>query len=177
MSKRVLLVIDLLNDFLNPKGVLYCGDQAREILPVVNSLIDEFHSKNEPIIFLCDAHSPEDKEFELFAPHAVKGSWGAQLVPEVHTPESSLVIGKTRFSGLYGNNLAEILSSIAPTEVWVTGVCTSICVMDTVGDLRNRDFSVVVPENAVADFDMEFHRFALRRMSRIYGTRIIPATV
>ena len=30
MPSRVLIIIDLLNDFLNPKGALYCGDGARE---------------------------------------------------------------------------------------------------------------------------------------------------
>ena len=42
MASRVLLVIDLLNDFMNPEGALYCGHQARVIIPVIRSLIDEF---------------------------------------------------------------------------------------------------------------------------------------
>jgi len=82
-------------------------------------------------------------------------------------------VEKTRYSAFFNTNLDELLRKAAPQEVWVTGVCTSICVMDTVGDLRNRDYPVVVPAGAVADFDPQFHQFALQRMERVYGARIL----
>ena len=50
MARRVLVVIDLLNDFLNPAGALYCGDGARKIIPVIRSLIDEFTAEGEPVV-------------------------------------------------------------------------------------------------------------------------------
>jgi nicotinamidase-related amidase len=62
---------------------------------------------------------------------------------------------------------------MSPDEVWVTGVVTSICVMDTTGDLINRDYDVVVPVDAVADFDPVFEDFALKRMERVYKVKII----
>jgi nicotinamidase-related amidase len=94
-------------------------------------------------------------------------------VPELAPDEEDLVIEKKRFSGFYDTELDGVLKDLAPDEVWVVGVCTSICVMDTVGDLCNRDIPVVVVENGVADFDEEFHRFALARMERVYGAKII----
>jgi nicotinamidase-related amidase len=177
MNQRLLMVIDMLNDFMDPKGALYCGDEARRIIPVIRSLVDRFVAESQPVIYLCDAHAPDDREFELFSPHAVKGEWGAQIIPELTPPKTALVLGKTRFSALYGNNLEEILASLDPAEVWLSGVCTSICVMDTAGDLRNRDYTVVVPVEGVADFDPEFHGFALKRMKRVYGTRLVGADV
>jgi len=56
----------------------------------------------------------------------------------------------------------------------VVGVCTSICVMDTVGGLVDRDYAPIVPVRGVADFDPEAHEFALKRMKKIYGARILP---
>jgi nicotinamidase-related amidase len=44
--------------------------------------------------------------------------------------------------------------------------------MDTVGGLANRDYNIIVPRKGVADFDSEFHLFALRRMSRLYGAEV-----
>jgi len=114
MMPKVLLVIDMLNDFLNPKGALYCGDEARRITPVIRTLMDLFRASHHAILFACDAHAK-----------------------------------------------------------WVTGVVASICVMDTVGDLRNRDCTPVVPVTAVADFDSEDHAFALKRMERVYGARLV----
>lgn len=171
MLSRVLLVIDLLNDFMDPRGALYCGDEARRIIPVIDSLINEFTASGEPVIFLRDAHSVVDKEFELFPPHAVKGSWGSEIIPEF--AGRGFVVDKTRFSGFYGNNLSDLLWDLAPREVWVTGVLTSICVMDTTGDLRNRDYAPVIPVDAVADIDAEAHQLALERMRKIYGARLI----
>lgn len=173
MPRKMLIVIDVLNDFLDPRGALYCGDRARGIIPAIKSLADRFTAEKQPIVYLRDAHASNDKEFELFPPHAVKGTWGAEIIPELPPPEGSHVVDKTRFSGLFGNNLDEILNTEKPDEVWVTGVCTSICVMDTTGDLRNHDYPVVIPVDAVADFDSEFHEFALRRMQRIYGARLL----
>jgi len=173
MKRKALLVIDLLNDFMTPKGALYCGDDSRRIIPVIRSLVDGFTLEKHLVVYLKDAHIPNDKEFELFAPHAVKGTRGAQVIEELTPPQSSIVIDKTRFTGFYGNNLAEILAEVNPGEVWVSGVVTSICVMDTVGDLRNRDYSVVIPVDAVADFDPQFHEFALKRMKRVYGARLV----
>lgn len=172
---RVLLVIDLLNDFLNPKGALYCGDDSRRIVPIIRSLIDEFRDRGEPVIFLRDAHAPDDKEFELFPPHAQKGSWGSEVIPELAPGPRDFLVDKTRFSGLFGNNLAELLADLKPDEVWVTGVLTSICVMDTTGGLRNRDYATVIPIDAVADIDPVAHEFALARMKKVYGARLTQA--
>jgi hypothetical protein len=45
--------------------------------------------------------------------------------------------------------------------------------MDTVGGLANRDYSIVVPIQGVADFDQEMHATALKRMERLYGAKVI----
>ena len=68
-----------------------------------------------------------------------------------------------------------MLAELKPDEVWVTGVLTSICVMDTTGGLRNRDYQAVIPVDAVADIDRVWHEFALERMKRVYGARLITA--
>ena len=35
------------------------------------------------VIFVCDAHAADDPEFGAFPAHAVKGSWGAGIIPEL----------------------------------------------------------------------------------------------
>lgn len=175
MAPKALLVIDMLNDFLDPGGALYCGDEARRIIPAVRSLVEVFHVEGHRILFARDAHIPNDKEFQLFRPHAVRDSWGGRIIDALPPPPGSTVFDKTRFSAFYGTPLDRLLREAAPEEVWVVGVVTSICVMDTVGDLRNRDYMPVVPVDAVADFDPEAHAFALRRMERVYGARLVRA--
>ena len=60
-----------------------------------------------------------------------------------------------------------------PKEITVAGVCSSTCVMDTVGGLANRDYNIIVPRNAIADFDPASHEMALARMEGLYGAQII----
>ncbi|SHE94217.1 Nicotinamidase-related amidase [Desulfacinum infernum DSM 9756] len=173
MERQALLVIDMLNDFVHPQGALSCGPPARRIIQPIRDLVDRFLESDRVVIFVKDAHRPDDPEFQMFPPHAVRGTWGAEIIAELGPPPQALVVEKTRYSAFFNTRLDEILRQAAPQEVWVTGVCTSICVMDTVGDLRNRDYPVVVPAQAVADFDPQFHQFALQRMERIYGARIL----
>jgi len=33
MSKKALIIVDMLNDFIDKNGSLYCGDTARSIIP------------------------------------------------------------------------------------------------------------------------------------------------
>ena len=83
------------------------------------------------------------------------------------------MIPKKRFSGFYGTPLEAVLEAGGAQTVEVVGVCTSICVMDTVGGLADRDYGVVVPTQGVADFDPQNHAFALKRMQAIYGAQVL----
>ena len=170
---RALIVIDMLNDFLDPKGVLYCGEAARGIIPAIKKLLEEFRARGEPVIYVCDAHEPDDREFQAFPAHCVKGSWGAEIIPELAPAPGERVIEKTRFDAFFRTELEEVLQELGVDEVWLCGVCTSICVMDTAAGAFFRGFKVVVPRSAVGDFDPEAHEFALKRMERIYKARIV----
>ncbi len=170
---RALIVIDMLNDFLDPKGTLYCGEAAREIIPAIKKLLEEFRARGEPVIYVCDAHTPDDQEFQAFPAHCVKGSWGAEIIPEIAPRASDRIIEKTRFDAFFRTKLEELLRELGVDEVWLCGVCTSICVMDTAAGAFFRGFKVVVPSSAVGDFDPEAHEFALKRMERIYKALIV----
>ncbi|PMP96405.1 MAG: nicotinamidase, partial [Thermodesulfobacterium geofontis] len=147
--------------------------RAEEIIPEIVKLKKEFKEKGYPVIYLCDAHEPGDEEFSAFAPHCIRGSKGAQVVEELSPDSTDLVIYKTRFSGFYRTNLEAILRSLGIKELYLTGVCTSICVMDTAADAFYRGFKIKVPVKAVADFDEEFHNFALKRLKKIYKAELI----
>jgi nicotinamidase/pyrazinamidase len=172
IGMKALLVIDMLNDFIRPDGALYCGAAAAETVPFVKGKIEEFHRSGEPVIFVRDAHAPDDLEFRMFPRHSVKGTPGARIINDLPVDPRDAQVEKTRYSAFYHSGLDAILRERHPDEVHVVGVCTSICVMDTVGDLRNRDYPVVVYRRGVADFDPEAHDFSLKRMEKIYGARI-----
>ena len=173
MPKEALIVVDMLVDFIDEKGALYCGPTAGRIVPFIKRKIEEARQAGALVIYVCDSHKPNDKEFEMFPRHSVAGTPGAQVIPELKPERGDIVVRKRRFSAFYGTRLEDILKKNRVKHAVVVGVCTSICVMDTVGDLRNRDYPVTVYKKGVADFDQKFHRFALQRMEKTYGAEVV----
>lgn len=174
---NAIIIIDMLNDFLEPQGALYCGETARPIIPFVTAKITEFRQKEQSVIFIMDAHQKDDLEFNRFPPHCIIGSWGAELIDELANQAEEYApakkIFKQRYSGFYGTPLAEVLSNLAPEEVQVVGVCTNICVLYTVEELCNRDYKVVVYRQGVASFDLQAHNWALAQMESVLGAKIL----
>lgn len=173
MPQRALIVVDMLNDFVDEKGALYCGPTARDIISFIRGRIDDYRKGGDLVIYLQDSHAQDDKEFEKFPKHSVTGTWGHKIVPELAPEQGDIVLRKRRYSGFFETGLGDLLKKHEIRDVEVVGVCTNICVMDTVGGLANRDYSVTVPKAGVADFDPGFHEFALKRMDKIYGAKII----
>ena len=66
---KSLFIIDMLKDFINKDGALYCGDQSRKIIPFVKEKIEEFHQRGDLVIFVCDSHDEDDLEFKTFPKH------------------------------------------------------------------------------------------------------------
>jgi nicotinamidase-related amidase len=172
MPQKALIIVDMLNDFIDEQGVLYCGAQARAIIPFVRDRLSTFRKNGDLVIYLQDSHDENDPEFTKFPKHCVKNTWGSEIIHEIAPVAGEKIITKKRYSGFYGTDLDKILEVGKIKEVEVVGVCTSICVMDTVGGLANRDYDVLVPVLGVADFDNEMHEFSLKRMKKLYGARV-----
>jgi nicotinamidase-related amidase len=172
MPSKALIVVDMLNDFVDENGALYCGETAREIVPFIKQRLDIFRKNKDLVIYLQDSHDRNDKEFEKFPEHCLSDSWGSQIIKALTPMPGEKVVPKKRYSGFFGTDLENILAGAGIAAVEVVGVCTSICVMDTVGGLANRDYTISVPVKGVADFDSEAHRFSLKRMEKLYGAEV-----
>jgi nicotinamidase-related amidase len=174
---KLLVIVDMLNDFIDEKGALFCGPTAREIIEPIKRKLKEYRKNKNVIVFLQDAHKEDDLEFKRFPKHSVDGTWGSKIVSELKPKKGEIIVKKKRYSGFYKTSLDGVLDfhnlmCQMIDEVEVVGVCTSICVMDTVGGFANRDYKVKVPKDCVADFDPEMHTFALKRMSSLYGADV-----
>ncbi len=160
----------MLVGFMEEGHPLFCGQEARSIIPCIVGLLKE--SKGAEIIYMADNHDPDDREFEMFPPHCIRGSRESELIPEL-APYTGRVLPKTRFSAFHGTDLEAVLEELSPEKITVVGVCTDICVMHTVAGLRDRDYRVEVPRDCVASFDPEAHDFALRHMEKVLGAVIV----
>ena len=169
---NAVLVLDMLKGFLEEGYPLYCGEQARRIIPRIGKLLQQELDKGSKAFFICDRHAPDDLEFKMFPPHCVSGTEEAEIIPELRAYPGE-VIAKNRYSGFFNTVLDERLQAIRPEKLIVCGVCTDICVMHTVADARNRDYEVEVPTDCVASFNDDSHRFALDHMDKVLGAKLV----
>lgn len=172
MSKKALLVIDMLNDFIREEGRLYIGDKGKEIILPIQKRVECFRQSGESIFYICDSHCNDDQEFKLFPPHCVKGTWGAEVIAEVKPEHKDIIIYKRRYSGFFQTDLALTLREKRISKLELVGVCTNICILYTAASARMLDYQVTVWKDAVASFDQEAHNFALQQMKEILGALI-----
>jgi nicotinamidase/pyrazinamidase len=171
---NAVLVVDIVRGFLESGHNLYCGDDAREIIEPVRELLRRESNAGSAILFISDHHLPDDLEFQMFPVHCVIGTKETEVIPELSEWVSeSNVVPKNRYSGFFNTDLEERLAALNPDKVIICGVCTDICVMHTTSDARNRDYAVEIPENCVASFDGEAHRWALGHIGRILGAQVV----
>jgi nicotinamidase-related amidase len=175
--KEALLVIDMLNDFVREGAPLEVPD-TRSIITVIKQEIDIAHAAGYPVIYVCDSHAADDKEFSKFgwAAHAVKGTRGAGIVDELKPANNDIVIPKTTYSGFYETDLEKTLRLLNVDSLRLTGDVTHICILFTAADAVLRDYKVTVVEDGVAGLAREDHDAALRIMKNVMAVQIIRSS-
>ncbi len=174
---RAVLVIDMVRGFLEEGHPLYCGEQARRIIPAVQKLLRDEASKGSPVLFVCDQHAPDDPEFEQFPPHCIQNTPETEILSELSEFEGR-VIPKQHLNAFTKTNLSRVLEDLGADTLVLCGVCTDICVMHTAAAAREAGYEVEVPADCVASFDEKKHTYALGHMEKVLGARIVfpPAT-
>ncbi|MDY0235281.1 MAG: isochorismatase family cysteine hydrolase [Gudongella sp.] len=170
---KALLVIDMLKDFIEKDGALETGPTGRDIIPFIKEKIQEFRKSGYPVIYLCDSHETNDKEFDMFPPHCVKDTEGSKIIDDLEVLDEDKIIRKRRYSAFYGTDLDLFLRENNVNEIYLVGVCTNICVLYTAADARNISYKVNVFKDGVASFDQEAHKFALKEMENTLGCNIL----
>lgn len=172
--EKILIVIDMMKDFINENGKLYIGETGKQIVPPIFDRVLTYRKEevNVPIIYVCDNHDENDAEFKRFPAHCVKGTTGAEVIDCIRPQEDEIVINKNRYSGFYGTQLDFWLEKLKPKTIEIVGCCTDICVLHTVEELCNRDMNVIVYKNEVATFNQNAHAFALSHMEKVLGAKI-----
>jgi ureidoacrylate peracid hydrolase len=149
-SRAAVLVVDMLNEFLEPGGEMVLLE-GRSVIEPINRLLAASREMGMRVVWLCDEHPiPEDKEFEKRVPHCIGGTWNAGIVDAMDVASNELRIAKRRYSGFFGTDLDLRLREWGVEQVVVTGVVTNICVRSTVHDAYFLGYDVFVPEDCVS---------------------------
>ncbi|NLL64766.1 MAG: cysteine hydrolase [Clostridiaceae bacterium] len=146
LEKPALLVVDMLNDFCTPGGVMYMEKAAETYEPIQN-LLKAFRETNNCIIFIKDQHRADqyDSEFDKRPKHCIEGTWGANVIDELAPEKGEMELIKRRFSGFYQTDLDLVLRERDIKTLVVTGVMTNVCVAATAQDGFFRNYNIIVP--------------------------------
>ncbi len=177
--KKAYVVVDMSNDFVHDEGGLTAGAPAQAIEGNILKRVEEFDNEGCVIVFAMDAHQPDDDHFRLWAPHNVVGTWGAELYGklgqwyEQNKDKSNVYyLPKGEYDAFYQTDLADILHENEVDVVYISGVCTDICVFNTVYGAYKAGFPTIVAKDEVATFTANGEIF-LNQMNAIYKTEII----
>jgi len=185
--------VDAQRDFLLPGGNLYVPG-AEKLLPTIRRLTDAARQGKVFLVSHGCFHTPDDPEFKIFPPHCVKGTAGAELVPEALTenvvrvpndaesklPEDlsqyqQILLEKQTlniFESRHADALVRRLGSHA--EFVVFGVVTEYCVSFAAKGLLERGRRVAVVQDAIETLKQEDGKKAIAELERL-GTRMTTA--
>lgn len=168
--KYAVLVVDMLNDFVT--GALKC-DRGLKIVPKTAELLNGCREKGIPVIFCNDAHIKGiDHELKLWGDHAIAGTEGAEVIPELQLCEKDYVVPKRRYSGFFHTDLDLLLKELGVDTVIMTGLHTHMCVRHTSADAYQLGYSVVVAKDATDSFTQEDYDYGIKYLKEVYGAEI-----
>jgi nicotinamidase-related amidase len=165
MKNPVLIVVDMLNDFLEN------WDAARrdKLVQSINELVDIMRARSATVIWVRQEFEPDlsDAFPEMRVKGIrinIKGTPGCQIISALSVSPSDPVIVKKRYSAFFGTNLDDLLSQIKPDAIILAGINTHACIRTTAIDAYQRDWPVVLASDCIDSYDREHHEVTLRYM-------------
>ncbi len=172
-SQAALIVVDVQNDFADPKGSLYV-EGGEKVIERVNHEVMAARDASSLIVYTQDWHPPVTPHFAKdggkWPVHCVADTWGAQIHPEVLVVEASEFVrtgsgGEDGYSAFtvrdplngveQDTGLDERLRSRGVERTVVLGLATDYCVKETALDSARKGFSTTVIGGAVRPVDVE----------------------
>lgn len=158
----VLILVDVQLDFL-PGGSL-AVPRGDEVVPVLNRYIAVFRRLTLPIVATRDWHPPDHCSFKAqggpWPPHCVAGTDGARFAPLLDLPCEGRIVSKATgrdkdaYSGFEGTDLDEWLKRAGVARVFVGGLATDYCVLNTVRDALRLGYATFLLLDAVRAVDV-----------------------
>lgn len=165
-----VIVLDMLNDFVTGK---IAAERAERIIPTLrDDLLPAARKSDVRVIYANDAHRPEDTELDVWGEHAMWGTEGADVIPELAPEEGDDVFGKRFYDAFHGTGLDEHLRSLGADRVVVTGLHTNMCARHTSASAFFKGYDIAAPEDCLDAFSAEAHEDGLNYLEEVYGATI-----
>jgi len=170
--KSAVIVMDMLNDFVT--GELRC-ERAERIIPALQRILEAARQVGVPVVYANDAHLPVDVELAIWGQHAMAGTPGARVIPQLEPQPGDFQIPKRTYSAFHGTGLDSLLRGLDADSVLITGVHTHICGLHTAADAFYRGFGVKVVSDATEAFTDDDRDNSLAYLQKVYGAELISS--
>lgn len=177
---RLLLTIDFINELVHPDG-----KGASNIVPHLKQQHAIEHAnqaikiarQNELILahvkvgFQAD-YSDCPKNSPMFSKAAENnrlklGTWGTEFYTGLEIEPSDNIIIKNRVSPFFNTNLERFLIQNKIQQLIICGVSTQMAVASAAKDAHDRDYQVIILQDACASSDEENHFSVLQNLQRL----------
>lgn len=158
-----LLLVDVQNDFLPGGSLAVPGGDA--VIGPLNHCIAQFTRAGLPVFATRDWHPPQHCSFREqggpWPPHCIAGTPGAAFAADLHLPPDAVVVAKATtaeqdaYSGFEGTELAARLREVDVRRLFVGGLATDYCVLNTVRDALAEGFAVMLLRDAIRAVDVQ----------------------
>lgn len=157
-----VVVVDMIVDNLHSGEHSLIAQEGAAIIPALQRLLAAARASEMPVVFANDSFLPQDALFGgRMKPHALRGTAGAQVIPELAPKPGDHVVPKRRFSAFYKTDLAQTLRTLGVDTVAIGGITTPFCVLTTALDAVCEDFRAVILEDCAAAHKREVHERCL----------------
>jgi nicotinamidase-related amidase len=165
MEKPVLIVIDMLRDFLSG----WERDRKEILVQSINELVGIMRSFSLPVLWVRQEFEPDLRDAlpEMRVKGiriTIKGTPGCEIVSELAVSPSDTVIVKKRYSAFFGTTLDETLARLEPDAIILAGINTHACIRTTAIDAYQRDWPVILAAGGIDSYDREHHAISVKYM-------------
>lgn len=148
-KRPVVLVLDMIVDHLEPGKALEVP-RARNIVPALQRRLAEARSRSIPVVFACDSHAEGDPDFQVWPEHALEGTAGAEVWPDLAPEPGDHVIKKPTYSAFNRSGLAPLLDELGADQIILTGCATELGLAATATEALQRGYVVTIPQDSHA---------------------------
>jgi nicotinamidase-related amidase len=176
INNPAIILVDVQNDFFT--GPLK-GKRVTKVIAPLQRLAVAARKNQVPVIYSIDAHYPQDIEVtRKWGKHAIKGTEGAQVIPELKPEESKdYIIEKRTYSGFYETGLDPLLRSLYKGDgvktVVFGGLHTNMCIRHTAADAFFRGYKIIIAQDGVEAFTQEDHEQGIKYLEYVYNAKVM----
>ena len=170
-ARSALVIIDMQNDFVRDEGTLQVASAAATV-PAICHLLELARDRGMRVAFSQDTHDPGDPEFDIWPPHALRGTWGAEMIDELAPREGELVVRKVRYDAFYATELDHWLRQWKVDTILLCGTVANICVHYTAASAALRWYDVVIAKDTVSAVEPCDLEFSLRQTEFLFHGKV-----